>query len=319
MATLGTYFLDTDSLATATAVWTDATFTVKAPDGWYQACGIVREQVGGFLLPPDSCAYPCNVDCGDPPIFDNDYFGVYELPDIQVGTGVGAIEVDLDISVGGDIPVGVFVEYNGTVYSEMSGFNVGYLSGPYIGTNAQFLAYGFPAGSPYLLPTFEFDGVDGSGANIWTPNGTESVNIALADTSSTAIAPGVLTMYVPKIDIDPQTMSVRIVAPVGQANAAWKLSNKCPAVLPPLDVSDRDATFLGACALPIVNTVYTGPVTGSAGSPLLFDWVFADENGEVKLADALGFGSGHYHYVEGGIDKWFFIDTNSVITSLGNC
>ena len=87
MATLGTYFLDTDSLATATAVWTDSTFTVKAPDGWYQACGIVREQVGGFLLPPDSCAYPCNVDCGDPPIFDNDYFGVYELPDIQVGTG----------------------------------------------------------------------------------------------------------------------------------------------------------------------------------------------------------------------------------------
>ena len=284
MATLGTYYIDTDSLATATAVWTDATFSTKAADGWYQACGIVRRQVGGFLLPPDSCNYPCDVDCGDPAVFDWDYFGVYELPDVDITAGTGAIRVDLDISGGTDRPVGVLVTYDGTTYSAMSAFNFGYLAGPYIGDTAQFIAAGFPGGSPYLLPTFEFDGLDGSGANIWTPNGTESVNIVLADTDATAGAPGVLTMYIPKPLGEPETMSIKLIAPVGQANAGWSFTNKCPVALLPISVSDVSVTFAGACLLPLTNTVYNGSVTGTPGTPFLFDWVFTDANAVEKIS-----------------------------------
>jgi hypothetical protein len=64
MATLVNRYIDTADFATATAVWLDAGFATKAPDGWYQSCGTVREQVGGFLLPPDSCPV-CLLDCDD--------------------------------------------------------------------------------------------------------------------------------------------------------------------------------------------------------------------------------------------------------------
>ena len=32
-----TYYIDTSTFASATAVWTDSLLTTKAPDGWYQA------------------------------------------------------------------------------------------------------------------------------------------------------------------------------------------------------------------------------------------------------------------------------------------
>ncbi len=52
------YYIDTDSFATATAVWTDTNLHTKAANQFYQTGGIVREQSAGFLLPSTNCA-PC--------------------------------------------------------------------------------------------------------------------------------------------------------------------------------------------------------------------------------------------------------------------
>jgi uncharacterized membrane protein len=52
------YYIDTDSFATATAVWTDSNLHTKAPNQFYQATSIVREQSAGLLLPSVTCA-PC--------------------------------------------------------------------------------------------------------------------------------------------------------------------------------------------------------------------------------------------------------------------
>ncbi len=52
------YYIDTDSFATATAVWTDSNLHTKAPNQFYQTGGIVREQSAGLLLPSTTCA-PC--------------------------------------------------------------------------------------------------------------------------------------------------------------------------------------------------------------------------------------------------------------------
>ena len=52
------YYIDTDSFATATAVWTDSNLHTKAPNQFYQTGGIVREQSSGSLLPATQCA-PC--------------------------------------------------------------------------------------------------------------------------------------------------------------------------------------------------------------------------------------------------------------------
>lgn len=55
MATSGTYYIDTDSFSTATAVWTDAGLTTKAPDGYYSFGGNYRHQFDGLLQPIQAC------------------------------------------------------------------------------------------------------------------------------------------------------------------------------------------------------------------------------------------------------------------------
>lgn len=55
MATTNSYYINGPSLASATAVFTNSDLTIKAPDGWYAFEGIVRQQVGGILLPEQNC------------------------------------------------------------------------------------------------------------------------------------------------------------------------------------------------------------------------------------------------------------------------
>ena len=44
-----TFYIDTASFSTATAVFSDATLTTKAADGYYSNQSIVRQQVNGIL------------------------------------------------------------------------------------------------------------------------------------------------------------------------------------------------------------------------------------------------------------------------------
>lgn len=55
MATSITFFLDTASLSTATAIYSNPTMTTLAPDGFYSDGTIVRQQSSGVLLPPVAC------------------------------------------------------------------------------------------------------------------------------------------------------------------------------------------------------------------------------------------------------------------------
>jgi hypothetical protein len=55
MATSSTYYIDTNDFATATAVWTDAGLTTKAPDGYYSFGGDYRQQDEGLLLAIAEC------------------------------------------------------------------------------------------------------------------------------------------------------------------------------------------------------------------------------------------------------------------------
>jgi len=55
MAISSTYYLDSEDLATATAVYLDLAFTVLAPDGFYSDGTISREQYLGVLLDPVPC------------------------------------------------------------------------------------------------------------------------------------------------------------------------------------------------------------------------------------------------------------------------
>jgi len=311
MATLGNYYIDTISLATATAVWDDALFTTKAADGWYQSCGVVREQVGGFLLPPDSCAYPCSIDCGDPAAFYNNYFGVYEVT-TQLGPGLGAVNI---VFTPNNIPNGFRADFGGITYIGGSSDALGWVGTEYVGNAAQFASYGFPGGSPYVLPKYEWGGI---APNNWANTGAETVNITLLETTAAAITPGNIHIFVPKVDINPQDLTMRVVGPVGGSQDAWTISNPCPAPLSPVVVTNRFATSVAACGQPLLNTVYNGQVSGIGGVPGIYDVMF-DDALALNTMIAVGYTAGFYHYILGGVNKWFEIDANSVIINLGNC
>ena len=55
MATQGTYYFDTASFSSATAIFTDEALSICAPDGRYSDNAIVREQVNCVLLPAQTC------------------------------------------------------------------------------------------------------------------------------------------------------------------------------------------------------------------------------------------------------------------------
>lgn len=63
---MATFYIDTNSFSTATAVWNDSNLTIKAPDGFYSFSGIYRQQLGGILLnvincfPPPPPPIPCD-------------------------------------------------------------------------------------------------------------------------------------------------------------------------------------------------------------------------------------------------------------------
>ena len=81
---LGIYYIDTDSLATATGIWTNSLLTMVATDGFYQFGGQWRQVFGGVLI---SGIFPCP-SCPSP-----EFTGAwtYENTNVLVGEINGSI------------------------------------------------------------------------------------------------------------------------------------------------------------------------------------------------------------------------------------
>ena len=58
MATVGTFYFDTNSFASATTIYDDAALTTVAQNGWYSDGTIVRQQINGVLYAAQSCSTP---------------------------------------------------------------------------------------------------------------------------------------------------------------------------------------------------------------------------------------------------------------------
>ena len=127
MAASGTYYIDTSSLSTATAVWTDAALTTKAPDGWYKFGVLYREQSSGLLTGVANCN--CPVPCSGN-VTASGGAGVYNL-NLEVGSTTGAVILYFNPQ---NIPDSFQVTYDSTTYNTYTSITEGYLSG-YIGTN----------------------------------------------------------------------------------------------------------------------------------------------------------------------------------------
>ena len=287
-----TYYIDGSTLLNSTAVYTDAGLTTCAPDGFYSDGINSRELVGCILLPAQACG-SCATPCGQP-IAANGGQGIYKV-DLDAGNSIGAMIVRYNPA---SIPDGIRILYNGGVYNQ--------LSSPVDGYHAST----DPNGYTYIGATTADCGISGTtypalveyvynGASFVASGNTVSVFVAAGDVSLGA-APGNCVMVIPKISATPSLIQVEAVGPC--SGTAWSLNIACPVALTGYSSTTRHPACTEACGHPLTETYYNAPVTGTAGSPALYDWVFSDANGQFILTDGFyGFTGGKCMTVQNGI------------------
>lgn len=303
-----TYYLDGPSLAQATAVYTDPTLTICAPDGTYSDTYITRIQTGCVLGPPKFCP-SCGAQCGE-----NDYGNCKENPsvlniDIDLGNDPGDTGVVIVKFESNKFVHGFIADYDGTTYNTFSSPIYGLLTAPsglpvYIGDQDEDC--GLVSGSPHVVPVYEFNG----GAYNTTGT-TEVVNVFPTQIQTTVNQPGQCVMVIPKTGLNPSQLSISVKAPCGDC---FKLSVSCPTVLFPTYTSQVAPTEELVCEYDDNLIYYNYPVNGNGVTLGLFDWIFLDANGEIIAAD------GYYHaptMLPGAYD-WFLVQ-NGIIIQMGQC
>ena len=305
MANLGSYYINGPTLATATGVYTDINLEYCAPNGFYSADGIVREQLNCTLLPAsncDTCACACPIS-----VTSLVQQAAYDLL-VDVGTGTGAIIVTFSPGL---VPCGIRAEYNGVRYNKLSSPVDGYHSAT--GTKIIYLgASGLPAACITPLPITGT--VDSYQYNCATnsfdiPNGTKSGNIDVGQESLTAGNPLGCVMVIPKISPTPSTLDLILASPC--AASQFTISVACPLAL---TLFNGKTTGLppgaGTCGDPLVEEFYNAPVTGLAGAPAIRDWIFTDPNGQFPLTGVVWIEIAGSNYME---------VANGVVVSVSAC
>lgn len=305
MATSSTYYLNAPSLGSATAVFTNAALTVCAPNGFYSDGIISRQLVDCVLLPQQTCP-SCSISCGSTITADGNQ-GVYYL-NVNLGTAIGAVIIRFNPL---SIPDGIKAVYNSVVYNGVSSPLYGWRKGTaglptYLGSLSAACSSGIVAGSPYTLNEFQYDGT------IFAPLGTtESVSIATGQLQFTTNAPGNTLMVIPKIAASPSILNLSVIGPC--SGTEFSISVSCPAALQSFDSSTMSANSELACDKSINQIYYVAHVNGSAGTLGLYDLVFSDANGQVKLA------AGFYKTNDAGANNWYQVDANGAIVLFGIC
>jgi len=317
MATTEYYYLNGPDLASATAIFTDSELTICALDGFYSDGVISRELVGCVLQPEVACP-SCEEPCCDNIInitgAEGVFLNTFDLDTVSVGA-TGAIIVYFDPA---QIPDGIRATYNGAVYNEVTNALDGYKASTtagnptYLGDSAfdRTATCDLVAGSPHL-------GVDEykvvNGVPIATGN-TLTVNIAAGDVALKAVPlPDWYVMVIPKTTAAPSTVDIEItgVCPT----TGWYLEVGCPVKLVGAKYSRVDDCSDPAFTYTLYNVpcVKIDPCNPTLlGVPSLYDWVFKDENGEVKLAD------GPY-ILEATPDNQQIVVSDGVIVSMTPC
>lgn len=110
-------------------------------------------------------------------------------------------------------------------------------------------------------------------------------------------------MVVPKTVSNRATLTLEALASCTPNN--WEVEVGCPTALTPFAISDAGNTTCREVGF----TAYSAPVTGTAGAPGLWDFVFSDSNGLTPYPDGT-------YVIINSTGKYITI-TNGVITFLG--
>lgn len=306
MAISSTFYLDSPSLSTATAIYSDIYLTTLAPDGFYSDGVISREQALGVLLPQavcESCATPCGGT-----ISASGNQGVYTL-NTDLGTATGAVIVEFDPF---SVPDGVIALFNSVYYNGLSSPSFGWLQGSlsslptYIGNSSATCAPNLVSGSPYTLNVYNYSG----GAFVAT-GGTETFSITAPQLQLTGSDPGNCIMVIPKTSASPSVLSLKFIGPC--TGTAFDIGVSCPAPLTSFASSLVGVGSPQACVNTVNQTYYVAHVNGSGGNVLIRDLVFSDPNGQFKL------GAGFYKTTASTSGNLLQVDANGVVTGITSC
>jgi hypothetical protein len=273
-----TYYIDGSSLETSTGVYLNSQMSVPANDGYYSNGSISRRQLGGILLAVQTCP-SCLTECGisfsaEPP-------PRVSLINVNVLNNVGPIIIKF--SPNAIYASGILVEYDGVYYNQLSSPIYGLLAGSpsdketYIGEDP----------SPCILPITPisldlpiYKYLDGSFVNTGS---TEAISILSSQVATTATPPGLCVMVIPKPNITPSELSVKIVSTCSP-DSSYELSVECPNSISEFIGGQRwDSPFdPGFCGY-IGAYIYYFVSVNNSPTIGLYDWVFNDANAQDFL------------------------------------
>ena len=288
--TIGTYYFDGTSFANASMLYTDASLSTVAPNGYYTQNDIIRQLVGGpgnpVLLQAQACV-SCSVPCGSG-VSGSGGTGKYLLT-MNLGNSTGAVKVNFNPA---SVPDKCSWTYDSVTRSEYSSATEGYLQGVVGTISTGNACSGLPLtnangsnGQTTSGATYSYD----AGSNSFVNQGIPATlgpyaNEAAGGIDLTTNAPGNCIMVVPKPNATPETVDFVIEGPCG--STGWSISVVCPVALTSFTASAGAGTQQLACAQDhTTNTYYNMPVAGTAGNPAVTDWIFTDANGVNKAAD----------------------------------
>jgi hypothetical protein len=301
--TSATYYLDGPDLQSATAVFTDATLSTKATDGWYSFGGFVRQQVSGLLEINTLCS-ACNLDCGDTLSMET-VSGYYNV-DIDLGSSIGSVVIDIDF---GSYPDGVKVEYDGVTYNAIYSPNFGYINSP--GTEPLYAGISVfdcsISGTTFdELLNYQFNGTDF--------NFTESIQSVTVDPTSVFLKPsglGTCKMIIPKPNASPSIATMTIISPCSVSDI--DITPNCPAALSSwqsYQAAPSPTNASGLCTAGATTTYYHVLVNGVAGNPAVGDIIYQDSNGSILAL------AGFYSVVGSAVIQ---VDANGVVVATPAC
>lgn len=313
MATSGSYYLDSPTLSTATAIYIDSGLTTFASIGYYSDGLVTRQWLGsGGLLPPQlcvACSIPCNpITTLAPATGDEGYYQAY----IDTGATTGAILVSFAPMYK---PRGIKAVFGPNIYNKLSSpvdgvhQSTGVSNFTWVGVTSSDC--GIVAGSPYAgIPNYVLD----TTSNYVLQGSSSVVSVLSGDVSLTSSVNNAKNlMVIPKTTTSPSLLNIIVASVCPNVDGTlFQLQVSCPLNLPLVRGSVVSSGPEFVCGEDTTITYYFASLTGSNTILNIYDYVFTDINGATPLAD------GWYKVDNNGTDQYMEMQ-NGVVISLTNC
>lgn len=333
MADLIDFYINADTLANATAVFTDAEMTALAPSGYYSDGTTTRYQsnitgLGPSVDCPQCEATPCDEDI------------IFALPEAAAGrlqasiaTGLNAGAIKVEINGVSNRPIGVDIAFGGVRYNSFSSNLATNYTNVIEAPNALLTSYFWATGGVAYCNNWANGTQPGGYINDFTIyyynptlgswyNSGNSTIINTNNRLTTGISQytaGKLITYVPKI-AGPQSLEIKFDVPCGPSGSGPTLSVGCPTTLQSISTSAVRSSHPSACGISISGAAYIGPVASmTPGVLAVKDWVFSDSNAFTKFPDGFYKASGADLEGVSPTAEGTFEIVNGIVTQIQTC